>query len=300
MFLISPLVIAFSCLSISSKNIDQTEPTTESPMRVVAFGDVHGDINAALAALQLAGVIDGNNNWNGGKTNVVQVGDQLDRGDTERQILDLFETLRVQAQEAGGGFYPLLGNHEIMNVDLDFRYVTSGGFVEFSDVEYDSSDEQILSYPAEQRGRVSAFKPGGLYTNQLSSHNVILQLDGTIFVHGGILPEHVEYGIDKINIETSEWMKGEGQESGPMSSSDAPTWSRHYSDEPDEEDCSLLDEVLSMTGAQRMVVAHTVQETINPACNDKVWRVDVGMASHYGGTPQVLEIVEGKTTVIGE
>ena len=104
---------------------------------MVAFGDVHGDINAALSALRLADVIDENNSWSGGNTLVVQVGDQLDRGDTERQILDLFEILRSQAEEVGGGFYPLLGNHEIMNIDLDFRYVTDGGYAEFADVEYE-------------------------------------------------------------------------------------------------------------------------------------------------------------------
>ena len=49
-----------------------------------------------------------------------------------------------------------------------------------------------------------------------------------------------------------------------------------------------------------MVVAHTVQDSINPACGERVWRVDVGMAAHYGGTPQVLEILDGVLTVIEE
>ena len=88
--------------------------------------------------------------------------------------------------------------------------------------------------------------------------------------------------------------------SGAMASSDSPIWSRHYSLDTDEQDCQLLNDVLSQTGAERMVVAHTVQQTINPACNEKVWRVDVGMAAHYGGATQVLEIIDGKTTIITE
>ena len=90
----------------SSEEGQPEELDPEEPQRVVAFGDVHGDINAALDALQLADLIDDNRDWRGGNTYVVQVGDQLDRGDTERQILDLFEKLRAQAEEAGGGFFP--------------------------------------------------------------------------------------------------------------------------------------------------------------------------------------------------
>ena len=198
------LGLGMGCQSISTKTNDKVESLPDAPLRVVTFGDVHGDINAALSALRLADLIDENNMWIGGNTHVVQVGDQLDRGGTERQILDIFEGLILQAEEAGGGFYPLLGNHEIMNVDLDFRYVTSGGFTEFADVEYDATDSQILSYPEAERGRVSAFRQGGLYANSLAEHNVILQLDGTIFVHGGVLPEHVAYGIDKINSEIEQ------------------------------------------------------------------------------------------------
>ncbi|MFT5683755.1 MAG: hypothetical protein ACI8RZ_004687 [Myxococcota bacterium] len=277
--------------------LDSVEPA--GPVRVVTFGDVHGDVDAARGALKLAGVLDDSDTWIGGATQVVQVGDQLDRGDDEREILDLFEDLRIQAVEAGGAFYPLLGNHEVMNVELDLRYVTDGGFADFADVPYESDDAEILGYPEEQRGRVAAFRPAGEYAMKLSEHLVILQLEGTIFVHGGVLPEHVDFGIDAINEETGAWMRGEGSRSDPMVSGDPPIWSRHYSDDPDDADCALLDEVLTMTGADRMVVAHTVQEDgINSACGEQVWRVDVGMAAYYGGVPEVLEIVEGEVLVL--
>ena len=293
------LMLACGGQTNNPQTTDSAEPT--GPVRVVTFGDVHGDADAARSALQLAGVLGDDDSWIGGTTNVVQVGDQLDRGDDEREILDLFEELQIQAAEAGGGFYPLLGNHEIMNVELDLRYVTAGGFADFADIPYDTSDAEIMSYPEEQRGRVAAFRPGGEYAMKLSDHKVILELDGSIFVHGGVLPEHVDYGIDLINEETSAWMRGESRRSDPMVSSDAPIWSRHYSDEPSEDDCALLDEVLTATGAQRMIVAHTVQEDgINPDCSDQVWRVDVGLAAYYGGSPEVLEIIDGELSVIAE
>lgn len=43
--------------------------------REVAFSDVHGDIEAARAALQLAGAIDDEDRWIGGDLVVVQTGD---------------------------------------------------------------------------------------------------------------------------------------------------------------------------------------------------------------------------------
>ncbi len=59
-------------------------PTTVSaPGRIVAIGDVHGDLQAARGALMLAGAMDDNDNWIGGDLVVVQVGDQPDRGEGE-------------------------------------------------------------------------------------------------------------------------------------------------------------------------------------------------------------------------
>ena len=40
-----------------------------------------------------------------------------------------------------------------------------------------------------------------------------------------------------------------------------------------------------------MVVGHTVQQQgINSACDNKVWRIDVGLSRFYGNKPSVLEI----------
>ena len=54
--------------------------------------------------------------------------------------------------------------------------------------------------------------------------------------------------------------------------------------------CAALEETLSLLpGAQRMVVGHTIQEAgINSACNDRVFRIDVGLSAGCGdGMPEV-------------
>ena len=44
-------------------------------------------------------------------------------------------------------------------------------------------------------------------------------------------------------------------------------------------------------GVKRLIVGHTpYEEGIQFFCQGKVWCIDVGMAAHYGGPVQVLEI----------
>ena len=47
-----------------------------------------------------------------------------------------------------------------------------------------------------------------------------------------------------------------------------------------------------------MVVGHTVQDEANPACDGRVWRVDVGMAAHYGGDSAAVEINGDTVTLL--
>jgi hypothetical protein len=263
--------------------------------RVIAVGDVHGDVRAARAALRLAGVVDEAGRWSGGRTIVVQVGDQLDRGDDEREILDWFEQLSAQAAAAGGRFVPLLGNHELMNALGDLRYVTPDGLSDFADFAA-SGDASV---PDAQRGRVAAFKPGGAYALKLASHPVTVLVEGTLFVHGGVLPAHVAYGLDRLDRETAAFLRGEAGLPDVLRTGDAPVWTRLYSDAPDEAACATLAEALKAAGARRMVVAHTVQKSgINAACGGTVWRVDVGLSAHYGGPVQVLELVGDEARVL--
>ncbi|HWN69378.1 MAG TPA: metallophosphoesterase, partial [Haliangium sp.] len=100
--------------------------------RIVAIGDLHGDLAAARRALTLAGAIDASERWIGKDLVVVQTGDVLDRGDDEQAILDLFERLERDAASAGGSFTWLLGNHELMNAAGDFRYATAAGLRDFA------------------------------------------------------------------------------------------------------------------------------------------------------------------------
>lgn len=153
----------------------------------------------------------------------LQVGDLFDRGGEEIRVLYLLEKLRGQAQRAGGNVHIMNGNHEIMNIEGDFRYVTSAGLDEFHSWAHWFNLGNILkekcvglgkqpnifhdipdSFPVGLRARIAALRPGGPISSRfLSNHPTVLVVGSSVFVHGGLLPVHVEHGLDRINEEVS-------------------------------------------------------------------------------------------------
>jgi hypothetical protein len=280
-------------------SVDLAAVTRTARGPVFAFGDVHGDLEAARRALRLAGVVDAEGRWTGGENTVVQVGDQTDRGDDERAILDWFDRLRDEAEARGGLFVALSGNHEVMNVAGDFRYVNDAGFTAFEDFAKDAQPSGLAPH---QRGRATAFAPGGAYARKLAEQPLVLVIEDTLFVHGGVLMKHVTEGLPKLDAETRAWMRGE-RPAPPagVTSEDGLVWARHYSAQPSARECEELSRVLAATGTKRMVMGHTVQRgDANAACGGKAWRIDTGMSRAYQGEVQVLRIERGEVRVLKE
>jgi hypothetical protein len=268
----------------------------------VAIGDLHGDLEHARRALRLARAIDASDRWIGGRLVVVQTGDEVDRADDDRAILDLMESLKAQAIAQGGEVIALLGNHEVMNASLDFRYVTPGGFAAFSGAESADATAPSAQLAPVARGRASAFAPGGAYAKLMGARAFVVQVGDTVFVHGGVLPKHVAYGLDRMNDELDAWLLGKRPNPPALLvAEDGPIWTRAYSREDAPPDCASLAETLSELGAKRMVVGHTVQQRgANDACDGKAWRIDVGLSRFYGGPIEVLEIRGAAVTVLKE
>ncbi|XP_052175773.1 shewanella-like protein phosphatase 1 [Diospyros lotus] len=245
--------------------------------RIVAVGDLHGDLAQARRALEMAGVLgsDGQDLWTGGETVLIQLGDILDRGEDEIAILSLLHSLDIQAKARGGAVFQVNGNHETMNIEGDFRYVDAGAFDECLDFleylnycEYDwekafvswagmsdrLKDEKMSqnywgpwNLVKRQQGviaRSTLLRPGGPLACELARHPVILKVDDWVFCHGGLLPRHVAHGIERLNMEVSSWMRGLGEGDGspkiPFMATrgyDSVVWNRLYS-----RDISDLDE----------------------------------------------------------
>ncbi|KAI5478940.1 hypothetical protein MNV49_004461 [Pseudohyphozyma bogoriensis] len=99
--------------------------------RIVAVGDIHGDLSHLTKILRMAHLIDLKGLWIGGDTILVQTGDIVDRGKDTIALYRFMDGLRPQAEKAGGGVVSLLGNHEIMNALGDWRYVTKEDIATF-------------------------------------------------------------------------------------------------------------------------------------------------------------------------
>ena len=269
--------------------------------RVVAIGDLHGDLASTREALRLAGAIDEGDRWVGQRLVLVQVGDQLDRGDDEPEILQLLERLTDEASAQGGAVHVLNGNHEIMNASGDLRYVTEDGLRDYASVL--SGAKLPPNVPERARGRAGAFLPGSELSRKLARRNTVAIVGDTLFAHAGVLPKHVRYGIGRINDEVRRFFRGElATLPEIVGNDDAPVWTRVFggaSTAP--EACRELDSVLSALSVRRLVIGHTVQKAgITSACAERVFRVDVGLSDYYGKNPtQVLEIGPNGVKVLG-
>lgn len=282
-------VLLFSFYGSANSYAVQEEATAkkaniniESPSRIVAIGDLHGSLSAARKALALAGAIDQNDHWIGGDLVVVQLGDLVDRGENDRSVIDLMEALKKEAKQAGGQLITLLGNHELMNVCGDYRYVSKEGMKEFKDFSKNGTPHD---------GRFQAFKPGGAYARILADNPVVLAVGDTLFVHAGLTKSFSDLGIEKINQEAHKFLKGELKNPPQfIIDSDGPLWARRYTQSPSQEDCQELSEILKKFNCKRMVVGHTIQyQGISSTCDNQCWMVDTGMA-FSSGKVEVLEI----------
>jgi hypothetical protein len=246
-------------------------------------------------------------------------------------LLFLLQRLAEGAEEAGGAVYVLNGNHEILNVSGDFRYVTAGAFQEsarfgrrleelFGDV--DAAGGPRVSDPANEddaweaalRTRVGLFAPGGPLAQQFARNSTVLVVNDTVFAHGGLLPAHVQYGLERLNAGVSRWMLGDDsvelEEALRLAAgtSSSVVWNRQFAKEgwrtPAERytQCNVLRQALALIpGAKRLVVGHTPQKDgCNCECDGTVWRIDVGLSRGvFGAGPQVLEIDGDRVRVLG-
>ena len=190
--------------------------------RIVAMADIHGAYGAMVTTLENAEVIDADGRWIAGTTHLVICGDILDRGPDSRPAMDLLMRLETEAEAAGGRVHVLLGNHEIMNLVGDMRYVAAEEYAAFADEETSEERERWFApwsgrqengeldadalrarfddrFPAGFFAHRKAFASDGYYGKWLLQKPVLVVINGTAFVHGGVSPLIAELGLDGVN-----------------------------------------------------------------------------------------------------
>jgi hypothetical protein len=202
--------------------------------RVVAIGDVHGALPEFEAILRQTGLLNARRQWAGGRSVFVQTGDVVDRGPGTRACLDLLMALEKSAERENGKVIALLGNHEVMAMTGDLRYVSSEDYQSFAGgrserIREDAyreylnfvSAQGLRAADAQPAGQVSrekwmaehplgfferrdAFGPQGAYGRWLRNRDVAYQSGEVAFVHGGLSPSLTFDDIRDLN----EHMRG--------------------------------------------------------------------------------------------
>lgn len=90
----------------------------KAPRCLLAIPDIHGDLQQAKRVLQFAGVTDSAGDWIAGDCTLVQTGDLIDRGHHSIAVLKLFEEIKKKAAAAGGEVITLMGNHELLSIQV--------------------------------------------------------------------------------------------------------------------------------------------------------------------------------------
>jgi hypothetical protein len=274
--------------------------------RVVAVGDVHGSLDNLIVILKSSELLDGNLAWSGGASHLVLNGDLIDKGRSDRGVLDLARRLKSEAEAAGGRVHVVLGNHEAMNLDGNLRYVSKESFAEFANLERRSDRnrswmaykqgyrrDQILrlrkafdeQHPPGYFGRLRALAPDGEYGSWLLLQPAAIKINGIVFVHGGLTPKIAAKGLNGINEEVHNTLRT-GSRSGDWNQ--GPLWYRGNSLQNERIERGPLAQVLESLDARAMVVAHTPtgSRRVTSRFNGTLYRTDVGMV--YGAHPQAL------------
>lgn len=322
-------------------------PTTLPAVhRIIAIGDIHGDLNLAIKSFKLANLIDNDYNWIAKPLNtiVIQVGDQIDscrpipnvydcHGKKypddkfeDIRIIDFFDEIHKKASIFGGAVYSLLGNHELMNSQGKFQYVSYANYYDF---KYIDDDNNFFEGP---KGRRDAFKPGGSLAIKLAcTRPSVLIIGSTMFVHAGVLPvlaKRLDYlSLDNdtklkyLNAVVRKWLLRKLSEKEDIQNQAlfvddlkvSPFWTRIYGSIPDNSDLnstecfSSVKKTLEVYKMGRLVVGHTPQlftnkNGINGTCYVKngentLYRIDGGFSRAFNifdnhGLVQVLEIID--------
>jgi len=301
----------------SKYNIKHQPSVLPAVDRIIVIGDIHGDFEMCIKSLKVAKLIDGNNDWIGRDTIVVQVGDQIDRcrysgipcnkaeatdndEDSDLKILQYFTKLHNQAQQYGGAVYSLIGNHELMNVNGDFRYVSYKGLVDFN---YENN--------IGEQARRDAFSPGNSISEFLAcTRQMALIIGSNLFVHAGILPSIAEkYSVKNLNELLSLYLFDELKDLSEYddilnSSSFSPLWNRSfgnisrqkYNKELEYLDLSgteytesksncdkLLKPLKEIYKVDKIIVGHTplIDNGIGNVCDKKIWLTDYGVSKAF-------------------
>ena len=253
-----------------------------------AVSDIHGKYDTLIRLLEKNRIIDGARRWDWGDGHLVIVGDVFDRGDQMTEALWFIYGLEQEARQAGGRVHLLLGNHEMMVLQRDLRYVAK---------KYTNVTARVLKINV-----ADLYGPDTELGRWLRSKHALIKLNDVLFVHGGISPELLNHAftIPHINemvrgsIDARDYEIELEDTLRLLHGSRGPFWYRGYFRERQGIPMATAPHVKATCefySAGTIVVGHTIVDELTVLFDGRVIAVETGM--HSGAEGEGLLVEDG-------
>lgn len=266
-----------SSITLKSKPSVQKKDHFIGVKKIFALGDIHGQFKNFKKLLIHGGVMDDHDRWQFGTGHLVIAGDLFDRGRGVTEGLWLILYLSQQAKKSGGMVHFLIGNHEVMVMQNDARFMHQ---------KYKKVIKISGLQPKQYFGKESYF---GAW---LRTRNSVIKVNDMIFLHGGLSPKMVteKYTVSELNKLLREGLNDPDKikkiaRIKTLFTPDGPHWFRGYFKRfyiKKTINSTQMDQILSYFNAKQIIVGHTTSEVITPLFNGKVIGIDGGMKNGGG------------------
>ena len=249
---------------------------------LIVISDVHGQYDLMVELLQGQGIIDEYLNWSFGKGHLVINGDILGRGDKVTEALWLAYKLEDQAKKAGGRSHFLLGNHELMVLENDLRFLNQ---------KYNKSARIKKKSVRDLHNQYSVLG------NWLRKRPAILTIDSLLITHAGISPDFVNrnltvFEVNKLFCEnilsTTRSKTNQRRDIEFLTGSNGPLWYRGYF-EQNKIGNQEMDTILEYFGAKSIIIGHTSVRSITLLLGGRIIAVDSNIKEGQNGEVLIIQ-----------
>lgn len=252
-----------------NKNIQQTHSVYETQEKIFVVSDIEGNYYSFVNLLIGNEITDENLNWKYGSGHLVFNGDFVDRGRYVTQVLWLMYKLEQEAAAAGGQVHFILGNHEAMNLEGNFKYVV--------DKYKRLADDLGILYE-------DFYNEDNEMGRWMRSKNIIEKIGNNLFTHGGISKTSLEkkINLDEINAIAQanyglDLPNNISTVPNLIFGRFGPLWYRglveddSYYSKAKEID---VNKMLEYYDSDRIIIGHCIVDDISTDYNGKVVRID--------------------------
>ncbi len=271
---------AFVSFDASSVDLDASfelspETAFKDVEKIVAVSDIHGQYDLLLPLLKAHQVVDEGGDWSFGEGHLVVLGDIFDRGEQVTELLWFVHKLEKQAGRANGKVHYLLGNHEVMVLQGDLRYVNK---------------KYRYTIAGMKKPYDALFDKNTYLGRWLRSKPVAISINNTAFVHAGFSEQLAssDMSFGELNTLFQEKIIGHPEDSilaNPLLSylygEEGPVWYRGYF----EEGFTKLQaqNILSKIRKKHIVVGHTSFSEILSLFRNRIIGIDSSIKLGIGG-----------------